>query len=570
MRASQLFLPTLREVPADAELVSHRLLLRGGFVRKVAAGVYSYLPLGWRVHEKIAQIVREEMNRIGGQEVFLPVLVPRELLEESGRDTVDVLFPLKDKNQRSFFLGFTHEEVITDIVRSFIRSWKQLPLALYQIQTKFRDEARPRGGLMRGREFTMKDSYTFDATEEGLDRQFQNHRLAYERIFQRCGLDYLIVDADSGAIGGSQSNEFMVLAESGEDTVLQCVEADYAANAERADIYYAPEFKDAPLPVGEPASQVVETPGAHTVAQVCDFLKVAPTQLIKTIIVMADGQPVAALLRGDRELNLPKLGRALGAQVTELADAATVQRVTGAPVGFAGPVGLSNVRLLCDWELRGTTGMVVGANQKDAHRTNVTPGIDFPATAWADIRVAVAGDLCEANGKIGTYTDAHGIEVGHIFKLGTKYSKAMGATVQTETGQNVDIIMGCYGLGVSRTMAAAVEAHHDENGIVFPPSIAPYEAAVVLVNAKDEAQREAAETLYAALAAQGVDVLLDDRDERPGVKFKDAELIGYPVRVTVGRWVAEGTVEIVERKALGTTHTVPVGEAVAFVKNLLA
>ena len=569
MRASQLFIPTLREVPAEAELVSHRLLLRGGFVRKVAAGIYCYLPVGLRVHEKISNIVREEMNAIGAQEIFMSVLVPRELLDESGRSSIDILFPLKDKNQRDFFLGFTHEEEVTDIVRSLVTSWKQLPLSLYQIQTKFRDEARPRGGLIRGREFTMKDSYSFDYDEEGLDRSFQAHRRAYERIFVRCGLDYLVIDADSGAIGGSQSNEFMVLAESGEDTVLRCDACGYAANAEKAGIGSTGNAELAADRIaGE--SKVVSTPGAHTVAQVCEFLGVDPARLIKTIIVTADGTPVAALVRGDRDLNLPKLASFLQMGVVEMADAATVQRVTGAPVGFAGPVGLSGVRIVADLELRGTADMVVGANENDAHRTGVTPEADFKVDDWADIRVAVDGDPCGQPGCAGRYSETHGIEVGHIFKLGTKYSKDMGAKVQMETGENRDIEMGCYGLGISRTMAAAIEAHHDADGIIWPASIAPFEAVVIPVNFKDDAQRTAADDIYEELRKLGVDVLIDDRDERSGVKFKDADLIGYPVKIVVGRALAEGNVEVTERRDKSSTQTVPLAEAAARVAAIIA
>jgi prolyl-tRNA synthetase len=568
VRASQLFIPTLREVPAEAELVSHRLLLRGGFVKKVAAGIYCYLPIGRRVHEKIAKVVRDEMNAIGAQEIFMSVLVPRELLDETGRSAVDVLFPLKDKNQRDFFLGFTHEEEVTDIVRSFVTSWKQLPLSLYQIQTKFRDEARPRGGLIRGREFTMKDAYSFDFDEEGLDRSFQSHRRAYERIFVRCGLDYLVIDADSGAIGGSQSNEFMVLAESGEDTVLRCGACGYAANAEKAGIGRNASAAAATATTGE--SKVVSTPNAHTVAQVCVFLGVPATQLIKTIIVTAGGAPLAALVRGDRELNLMKLASFLQLGPVEMADAATVQRVTGAPVGFAGPVGLNGVRIVADYELVGASGMVVGANENDAHRTGVTPGADFQVADWADIRVAVQGDRCGQSGCEGTYTETHGIEVGHIFKLGTKYSRDMKAQVQMETGENRDIVMGCYGLGISRTMAAAIEAHHDADGIVWPASIAPFEVVVVPVNFKDEAQRNAAENIYQELRGIGVDALIDDRDERSGVKFKDADLIGYPVKIVVGRALAEGNVEVSLRRDKSSTETVPVGEAPARVAALLA
>ncbi len=594
MKASQLFIPTLREVPSEAEIISHRLMLRGGFVRKLAAGVYSYLPLGLRVHQKIANIVREEMNAIGGQELFMPVLVPKELLDESGRSSVDVLFPLKDKNQRDFFLGFTHEEVVTDIVRSYVTSWKQLPLTLYQIQTKFRDEARPRGGLIRGREFTMKDSYSFDFDEEGLDRSFQSHRAAYERIFVRCGLEYLVIDADSGAIGGSQSNEFMVLAESGEDTVLLCDSCGYAANAEKAGIGRVESRESGVVSresrvegtgqptvgavavqskIQNPKSKTVSTPGAHTVAQVCEFLSVDPTQLIKTIIVTAGGTPrgtpVAALVRGDRELNLAKLAAFLQMGPVEMADAVVVQRVTGAPVGFAGPVGLTGVRIVADYELQGTSDLVVGANENDAHRVGVTPEVDFAVSDWADIRVAIAGDPCVQAGCTGHYTEAHGIEVGHIFKLGTKYSRDMKAQVQLETGENRDVIMGCYGLGISRTMASAIEAHHDADGIIWPAGIAPFEAVIIPVNMKDEAQCSAATTLYADLQSRGVEALLDDRDERSGVKFKDADLIGYPVKIVIGRGLAEGNVEVGLRRDKSSTEAVPVAEAAAHIATLV-
>ncbi len=566
-----MFLPTLREVPADAEVASHRLLLRGGFVRKLAAGVYSYLPLGRRVHEKIAQIVREEMDRIGGLECFLPVLVPKELLDETGRSGIDILFPLKDRNDRDFYLGFTHEETITEIVRAYVSSWKQLPLILYQIQTKFRDEPRPRAGLLRGREFTMKDAYSFDSDQSGLDKAFDAHRDAYCRIFERCGLEYLVVNAFSGAIGGSENNEFMVLAESGEDTVLRCDSCGYAANAERAEIgnVSAEEIAERIRKLGSGGkSEVVSTPGAHTVAQVCEFLGVSPQQLIKTIIVQAGDTVLAALVRGDRELSLTKLSQALG-RPAELADPATILRVTGAPVGFAGPVDLKDVDILGDRELAGTTSMVVGANVNDAHRTGVTPGIDFQATSWLDIRVPVAGDPCGQAGCQGRYTDAHGIEVGHIFKLGTKYSQAMGAQVQMPTGENIDIIMGCYGLGISRTMASAVEAHHDDDGILWPISIAPYEVVIVVVNLSDEAQKMAGEELHDSLTARGIEAVLDERDERSGVKFKDADLIGYPIKVVIGRALAEGKVEIGLRRDKAGTQQVSVNESADYVARLV-
>jgi prolyl-tRNA synthetase len=565
MKASQLFFPTLREVPKDAEVASHRLLLRGGFVRNLAAGVYSYLPLGWRVHEKIAQIVREEINAFGGLEIHMPILVPKELLDESGRSSVPVLFGLKDKNQREFFLGFTHEEVATDIVRGAVSSWKQLPLYLYQIQTKERDEPRPRGGLIRGREFTMFDGYSFDSSEELLDVIYKANYRAYENIFRRCGLEYLAVEADPGAIGGTENHEFMVLAESGEDTVLRCDTCSYAANAERAEV----PFADQVATRGETKeSTVVSTPGAHTVEEVCAFLGVAPQQLIKTIICIADGKPIAALVRGDRELNLPKFARVLGAKNVELADAAAVVHVTNAPVGFAGPVGLTkDVPIYADHEIRAGSNYVVGANQADAHRIDVAPDQDFQVGTWGDIRTAVAGDRCPRC-EPGHLTEARGIEVGHIFKLGTKYSRDMNALYQNESGEKHPFLMGCYGLGVSRTMAAAIEAHHDENGIVWPMSIAPFEVVLIVANINDQQQHRIAHELYSTLKMQSIDVLLDDREERVGVKFKDMDLIGVPIQVVIGKGLVDGKVEVGLRRERSPRQTVEVQHAAHTIANL--
>jgi len=567
LKASQLFFPTLREVPREAELTSHQLLLRGGFVRSVAAGVYSYLPLGWRVHEKIAQIVREEANAFGGQEIHMPVLVPKELLDETGRSAVPVLFGLKDRNKREFFLGFTHEEVVTDIIRNSIHSWKQMPMYLYQIQTKERDEPRPRGGLIRGREFTMFDGYSFDYGEEGLEKIYRANYEAYGKVFRRCGLEYLAVEADPGAIGGSENHEFMVLTENGEDTVLRCDSCSYAANAERAEVPINPEAQtETPL-----SPEVIATPGAHTIEEVSVFLSVPAERLIKTIVCLADGKPVMALVRGDRELNIPKFTRVVGAKAVELADVPTVLRVTGAPVGFAGPIGLAEaVPIYVDNELREGGNYVVGANAADAHTRNVTPGDDFEVTTWGDIRTAVAGDRCPRCAD-GHLTDARGIEVGHIFKLGTKYSKDMAALYQSESGEKLPVLMGCYGLGVSRTMASAIEANHDAAGIVWPISIAPFTVSIVIANMKEEAQVAAAEKLYQELKAQKVDVLLDERDERTGVKFKDMELIGIPIQVVVGKGLATGVVEIgLRREQGGARASVQVDEAAIYVTNLIA
>jgi prolyl-tRNA synthetase len=542
MRASHYFMPTLREAPAEAELPSHRLLLRGGFIRKLAAGVYTYLPLGWRVIRKIEQIVREESDRIGGIELFMPALVPQELLDETGRSGLDILFRLKDRHQRPFTLGFTHEEVITDIIRHAVSSYRQMPLLLYQIQTKFRDEPRPRGGVIRAREFIMYDGYSFDTDENALETMYQKLREAYIRMFQRMGLPTLIVDAEAGAIGGGRNEEFMIIAPGGEDRVLQCDKSGYAANAERCEL---PDPKLTPPPIeGVPPAEKVATPNARTVEEVCAFLHTTPDRLVKTLLMRVDGKPVAALVRGDRELNPYKLMHALNGESVEMLDAETIQRLTGAPVGFAGPVGLpADLPLYADYELRGLQDFITGANEADAHLIHVCWGRDFPEPIWADLRVAQAGDPSPRHPE-GILQEVRGIEVGHIFQLGTKYSQAMGALYTDAEGNQHPIIMGCYGLGVSRCLAAVVEAHHDEDGIRFPITVAPFEAILILVNPEDAAQRAAAEQLYESLQAHGVEVLYDDRDERSGVKFKDADLIGIPIQVVVGRAVQDGQVEV--------------------------
>jgi len=542
MRASHYFMPTLREAPAEAELPSHRLLLRGGFIRKLAAGVYTYLPLGWRVIRKIEQIVREESDRIGGIELFMPALVPQELLDETGRSGLDILFRLKDRHQRPFTLGFTHEEVITDIIRHAVSSYRQMPLLLYQIQTKFRDEPRPRGGVIRAREFIMYDGYSFDTDENALETMYQKLREAYIRMFQRMGLPTLIVDAEAGAIGGGRNEEFMIIASGGEDRVLQCDKSGYAANAERCEL---PDPKLTPPPIeGVPPAEKVATPNARTVEEVCAFLHTTPDRLVKTLLMRVDGKPVAALVRGDRELNPYKLMHALNGESVEMLDAETIQRLTGAPVGFAGPVGLpADLPLYADYELRGLQDFITGANEADAHLIHVCWGRDFPEPIWADLRVAQAGDPSPRHPE-GILQEVRGIEVGHIFQLGTKYSQAMGALYTDAEGNQHPIIMGCYGLGVSRCLAAVVEAHHDEDGICFPITVAPFEVILILVNPEDAAQRAAAEQLYESLQAHGIEVLYDDRDERSGVKFKDADLIGIPIQVVVGRAVQDGQVEV--------------------------
>ncbi len=563
MRATRLFFPTLRDAPKDAELVSHKLLLRAGFIRPLAAGVYSYLPLGLRTLNKISAIARQEMDAIGGNEVFLPALFPRELLEESGRDKVDVLFTAQPHD---YFLGFTHEEVLTDIMRGAVQSYKQLPQLPYQIQTKFRNEPRPRGGLIRGREFLMLDAYSFNRDEAGSVAAYQEVKTAFQRMFDRLGLASLSVAADSGAIGGSHSEEFMVLSDGGEDTVLRCDRTGYAANAERCEAVPAPaEDPDAPVP----ALETTATPGVTTIEDVSAFLHVPPTRLIKTLIVTApDGSPVVALVRGDRELNEAKLAKLLGGP-SPLADAATVERVTGAPVGFAGPVGLQlSLRVVADREVATVRDGVAGANAADAHYIHVQPGRDFPMPELADLRTAMAGDVSPAAPE-GRLYEQRGIEVGHVFNLGTRYSAPMSATFNAEDGTIKPILMGSYGLGVSRTLAAAVEQHHDDNGIIWPVVLAPFEAVVVLAGWKDEDQRAASETLYTELLAAGVDALLDDRDERAGVKFKDWDLIGIPVQIVVGKSLAEGNVEVGLRRDKSRKEIVPVAEAAQHVIALI-
>jgi prolyl-tRNA synthetase len=545
MRMTKLLIPTLKEDPSDAEVVSHRLMVRAGMIRKLTTGIYSYLPLGYRSLRKMEQIVREEMDAAGAQEVFLPMVQPAELWKESGRWDIygTELLRFKDRHDRECCLGPTHEEVITDLVRRDVRSYRDLPLNLYQIQTKFRDEIRPRFGLMRGREFMMKDGYSFDTTEEGAEESYRLMWEAYQKIFERCGLGFRAVEADSGPIGGSFSHEFTVLANTGEDTIVSCDTCDYAANMEKAEIR-----------PGEPVDKAtdttpkkVETPGASTIEEVSRFLNVQPQNLIKTLILRSDQGPVAVLIRGDHDLNEVKVKNFLKAADLELADERTIMEVTGGPLGFSGPVGLKNVTILADYAIRGMRSAVVGANEKDAHLVDVNPLSDFRADHYGDFRAAAAGDPCpRCDGKLIL---SRGIEVGHVFKLGVKYSEAMNARFLDAEGQEKPMIMGCYGIGVSRTVAAAIEQNHDEDGIIFPPAIAPFTVIVTPVGAKSPEIEEAAERVYGDLWNNSIDTLMDDRDERPGVKFKDADLIGIPFRVTIGKKaLAEGKVELRNRQ----------------------
>lgn len=569
MRVSEMLIPTLRETPAEAEVVSHRLLVRAGFIRKAAAGVYTLLPLAWRVIKKIEQIVREEMDKQGGQEILMPIFQPAELWQESGRWNVygPELFRLKDRHGRDFCLGPTHEEIITDLVRGEVNSYKQLPLLLYQIQNKYRDERRPRFGLMRGREFIMKDLYSFDRDQAGLDISYNKMHIAYTQVFTRCGLQFRPVEADSGAIGGNDTHEFMVLAESGEATVVYCAQepCGYAANVERATS--PPDIGSMKQEEREPLTEV-DTPSQRTVEQVTAFLNTDAKKIIKTLLYETEKGAYAALVRGDREVNEIKLQKVLDVLGLELAGNEAVERLTGAPVGFVGPVGLKDVKIVADLEVAAMVNSYTGANTKDTHYANVNPGRDFNIDITADIRTVRAGDPCPGCGS--PLEEAKGIEVGQIFKLGDKYSKVLGATYLDENGKSRHIVMGCYGIGVTRTMAAAIEQNHDDNGIIWPSSIAPFHVVVVPVSGKDQAQVDLAEGVYNTLNEAGIETVLDDRSERPGVKFKDADLVGYPVRITIGSKAVEtGQLEVRLRRT-GENVMIPLEQLVDEVQEILA
>ncbi len=545
MRYSQMLIPTLKEVPSEAEVISHRLMLRAGMIRKLAAGIYSYLPLAQRVLRKTEQIIREEMDRAGAQEVTLPFVQPAEIWHKSGRWDVygKELLRFKDRHNREFCLGPTHEEVITELVKNEITSYRQLPLNLYQIHIKFRDEIRPRFGIMRAREFVMKDAYSFDVDEAGVEKSYQKMYQAYCSIFERCGLTFKPVEADSGPIGGSFSHEFMVLADTGEDCIFSCTACGYAASKDKAEIGdsdSAPPSQQAPGEIKR-----AETPNQRTVEEVTSFLKIKPEHLIKTLIFQAGDQAMAVLIRGDHEINEIKLQNFLNADTLCLADDATIEKVTRAPKGFAGPMGLT-IKILADNSLKSGSAFVTGGNEKDLHLMNVAPGRDFQVGSFADLRCAEDGDPCPRC-KQGQLAMSRGIEVGHIFKLGTKYSKTLGATFLDAQGKAQDIIMGCYGIGVGRTVAAAIEQNNDEYGIIFPKSIAPFQIIISSVKPKEPDIQKASEKLYADLLQAGIDVLLDDRDERPGIKFKDADLIGIPLRVTIGKNIKDGLVDIKQR-----------------------
>lgn len=542
MRYSQMLIPTTKETPAEAEVVSHQLLLRGGFIRKLTSGLYTYLPIGLMAMQKVENIVRQEMNRAGAQELLMPMVQPADLWQESGRWNKygPELLRFQDRHDRDYCLGPTHEEVITDIARRELHSYRQLPMNLYQIQTKFRDEIRPRFGLMRGREFVMKDAYSFDESDEAAGESYKKMYEAYTRIFKRCGLEFRPVEADSGTIGGSFSHEFMVLADTGEDTLVICRECDYAANVEKAKVVLPKNGGQVDQELLECSK--VETPGMKKVDRVAEFLGVTPKEVIKTMIYLADGEPVAVLVRGDREVQSVKLKNLLDVTEVEPAEDDTVWKLTKLPVGYIGPVDIP-IKLVADQEVMQMVNAVAGAGEKGHHLTGVNPGRDFTPVKTGDLRQITVEDSCPlCNGSLEL---TEGIEVGHIFKLGTNYSEAMDATFQDKEGSQKPLVMGCYGIGVSRVVAAAIEQNHDQNGIIFPLPLAPFQVIVLNLGLKNEETTAAAEELYLDLQAAGLDVLYDDRDERPGSKFKDADLLGIPYRVTVGKtWEKEGKVEL--------------------------
>lgn len=567
MRVSKLYAPTLREVPAEAEVVSHQLMLRAGFMRKAAGGIYTYLPLAWRVLKKIERIVREEMDAKGSQELLMPIVQPAEIWQESGRWDVygAEMFRLQDRHNRCFCLGPTHEEMVTTLIRGDVRSYRQLPLSVYQIQNKYRDERRPRFGLMRGREFIMKDAYSFDRDEAGLDKSYQDMYDAYTNIFTRCGLNFRPVEADSGAIGGSGSHEFMVIADSGEAEIVFCISCDYAANVEKAELFPLEAQEEAML-----TKEEVVTPDCKTIADVCAYLKLPVDHSVKAVAYNSEKGLILCFVRGDHEVNEIKVINTCGVIDLEMATEEQLA-AAGTVGGYMGPVGIENKKVIVvvDATVMKMHNVCCGANKEGYHFINVNPGRDFTPTYVADIRLIQEGDPCPHCG--GEVSKARGIEVGQVFKLFTKYSSALKATYLDENGKEQPMVMGCYGVGVSRTMAAAIEQNYDDNGIIWPIEIAPYHVLVVPVNTKDEASAAKAEEIYMQLKKVGLETVIDDRKERPGVKFKDADLIGYPLRVVVGpKTLTEGKLEVKIRKT-GEIRYLPLdGDYVQDIKNIIA
>lgn len=567
MRVSKLYAPTLREVPAEAEVVSHQLMLRAGFMRKAAGGIYTYLPLAWRVLKKIERIVREEMDAKGSQELLMPIVQPAEIWQESGRWDVygAEMFRLQDRHNRCFCLGPTHEEMVTTLIRGDVRSYRQLPLSVYQIQNKYRDERRPRFGLMRGREFIMKDAYSFDRDEAGLDKSYQDMYDAYTNIFTRCGLNFRPVEADSGAIGGSGSHEFMVIADSGEAEIVFCTSCDYAANVEKAELFPLEAQEEAML-----TKEEVVTPDCKTIADVCAYLKLPVDHSVKAVAYNSEKGLILCFVRGDHEVNEIKVINTCGVIDLEMATEEQLA-AAGTVGGYMGPVGIDNKKVIVvvDATVMKMHNVCCGANKEGYHFINVNPGRDFTPTYVADIRLIQEGDPCPHCG--GEVSKARGIEVGQVFKLFTKYSSALKAAYLDENGKEQPMVMGCYGVGVSRTMAAAIEQNYDDNGIIWPIEIAPYHVLVVPVNTKDEASAAKAEEIYMQLKKVGLETVIDDRKERPGVKFKDADLIGYPLRVVVGpKTLTEGKLEVKIRKT-GEIRYLPLdGDYVQDIKNIIA
>lgn len=567
MRFSEFFIPTLREEPSEAEVVSHKLMMRAGMIRKVAAGIYTYLPLGLRMIRKIENIVREEMNRAGAIELLMPAVCPAELWQESGRWELygKELLRLKDRHNRDFCIGPTHEEVITDLVRKEIRSYKQLPINFYQIQTKFRDEIRPRFGLMRGREFIMKDGYSFDVDNESAEKSYMKMYEAYHKIFERCSLEFKVVEADSGSIGGSFSHEFMVLAKNGEDAIVSCDQCKYGANIEKANVKEMQYNKESLLEKEKPIEEVY-TPNVKTIEDISNFLNVPVTKIIKTIILTNGEKVVAVLIRGDFDINIVKVKNLFNWDTIYFATEETIKEVTGAPVGFAGPIGI-DCDIIADFSVKNLKNFIVGANKKDYHLKNVNFS-NFKNVEFFDLRNAVEGDPCPKceNGKLEIY---RGIEVGHIFKLGTKYSESMKAYFLDKNGKQKPCIMGCYGIGIGRTAAAAIEQNFDEKGMILPEPISPFTIYLLPIDYKNSTIKETTDKIYKQIIDAGIDVLLDDRNERPGIKFNDADLLGFPYRITVGKkTLKEGKVEFIMRKS-GDMKLVPIEEFKDLKKLLL-
>jgi prolyl-tRNA synthetase len=565
MRWSNSFIPTIKEDPQDAEAVSHKLMVRAGLIRRLTAGAYIYLPMGYRILRKASEIVREEMDRSGAVELLMPAIQPPELWKKTGRyeDIGEVMIKYNDRHGREMALGPTHEEVVTDLVSKEIRSYKDLPLTLYQIQTKFRDEVRPRFGIVRSCEFIMKDAYSFDRDAESMEKSYKKMYDAYCRIFERCGLPYVAVEADPGLMGGTVSHEFMIPSEIGEDRIVMCVKCGYAASTEVAKVAY--KESEAPADVSKNMEKI-STPGVSTVEDVSSSLKIKPSDVIKTLIYVADGQPLAVLVRGDHEANEAKIKNMTGAKALELAGEKKVKEVTGADTGFSGPVGLS-IKIYGDNSVKDMSNAVTGANSKDNHFINVVPGRDFKVDVWADIRAITVNDVCPRCG--GAIEMKSAIEIGHTFKLGTKYSSPLGATYVDENGKEQTIVMGCYGIGINRILASLVETSHDKDGIIWPISLSPAEVVIIPIKMDDKEVVSKGEEVYEALKTSGIEAVLDDRERSAGIKFKDADLIGFPVQVVIGKKsLAENKIEV-KRRATRSVELIPAEDFIARIKEIL-